>query len=209
MKSDNTLSGRNRLSRGFFSAIASLWKGMKVTLHYLLHPSTVVTQQYPENRETLQMFDRFRAQLSMIHDENGFHKCTACQLCQMACPNASIRVIQRKGPTTGKPELDYFIWRMDTCTFCNACVMVCPFSVLKMNVSFESAVYDRPLLVYNLTRYAGPTSSVLGKVTDPDERKKMIELREVYSGPVPLCGALLAGVPTKPPLSGGEEGSGS
>ncbi len=163
-----------------FQGIYSLLKGMNVTLHYLLHPSTVVTQQYPENRETLQMNERYRAQLIIQHDENDLHKCTACQLCQNACPNASIHVIPRKGPVTGKPELDYFIWRMDTCTFCNACVMVCPFSVLKMNGTFETAVFDRDLLTYNLTHYAGPTSTVLAKVSDPEERKKMIEPRNIY-----------------------------
>lgn len=167
-----------RIAKG----ILSLLSGMKVTLHYLLRPSTVITQQYPENRKTLKMFERYRAQLIMVHDEHGFHKCTACQLCQTACPNASIRVIRREKPATGKTELDTFIWRMDSCTFCNACVMVCPFSVLEMKGDFESSVYDRRLLAYNLTRYAGPTSTVLLKVEDPEERKKMIETREVYPG---------------------------
>ncbi|MCM2277692.1 MAG: 4Fe-4S binding protein [Oligoflexia bacterium] len=182
---------------GFFSNLAtglkSLLKGMGITFHYFSRPSTVVTQQYPENRATLKMFDRYRMRLSLPHDENGFHKCTACTICEQACPNSSIRIVSRKGAVTNKTELDRFIWRMDSCTFCNACVVACPFSCLKMSGDFECSVYDKSLLVFNLTRYAGPTSTVLMKVTDPQERAKMWEPRDVYSGPVPLRGTAVPG----------------
>lgn len=180
-----------RILTGF----ASLLKGMRVTFYYLSHPSTVVTQQYPENRETLKLADRTRAQLAMNHDADGYHKCTACHICEQACPNASIHVIEREKPTVSKTELDSFIWRLDTCTFCNLCVMVCPFSCLRMDPTFESSVYDQRLLVMNLAKYAGPTSTALQKVADPEERKKAIEPRGVYDGPTALGGFELAGMP--------------
>lgn len=176
-------------------AFASLLKGMRVTIHYLFKTSTVVTQQYPENRATLKLADRLRAQLSLIHDDNGYHKCTACHICEQACPNASIHVLERPVSATGKAELDYFIWRLDSCTFCNLCVMVCPFSCLKMNSTFESSVYDQRLLVYNLTKYAGPTSTVLMKIPESENREKMIEPRDMYSGPTALDGFYMAGIP--------------
>lgn len=182
---------------GFFADIVaglrSLLQGMGITFRYFSHPSTVVTQQYPENRATLKMFDRYRMRLSLPHDENGFHKCTACRICEQACPNGSINVVSRKGAVTGKTELDRYIWRMDSCTFCNACVMACPFSCLKMNGDFECSVFDKSLLVFNLTRYAGPTSTVLMKVENPEERRKLWEPRDVYSGPLPLRGTELPG----------------
>jgi NADH-quinone oxidoreductase subunit I len=171
---------------------------MKVTFHYLIHPSTVVTQQYPENRATLKMPERLRAQLSMVHDENGYHKCTACHICEQACPNASIHVLERPTPAAAKTELDTFIWRLDSCTFCNLCVMVCPFNVLKMNSTFESSVYDQRLLVMNLVKYAGPTSTVLAKMPDDETRKKAIEARDPYSGPTALNGFAMAGIPGYP-----------
>jgi NADH-quinone oxidoreductase subunit I len=173
--------------RGLLSDVAhglrSLSRGMRITMGYLARPSTVVTEEYPENRETLKLHDRARSTLSLVHDENGFHRCTACTFCEQACPNASIRVFQRKRSATGKPELDHLVWRMETCTYCNACVTVCPFGCLTFKGSFESAVFDRRLLCYNLTRYAGPTSTVLMKVADPEERRRMIEPRAVFSGP--------------------------
>lgn len=192
--------------RGFFQEIAlgllSLLKGMRVTFYYFAHPATVVTRQYPENRATLKMYDRFRAQLIMPHNEQGFHNCTACRICEQACPNASIKVIARQGPLSGKPEIDHYIWRFDSCTFCNACVLACPFRALAMRGAFENAVFEPKLLVYNLNRYAGPPASVLAKVADPAERGKMMEPRGVYSGPVPLRSFLAAGGPAAAALPG-------
>jgi NADH-quinone oxidoreductase subunit I len=176
------------------SALLSLLKGLRVTFYYFSHPSTVVTKQYPENRESLIMFERFRSRLVMQHDEEGLHKCTACKICEQACPNGSIQVITRKNPALSKTELDAYLWRLDTCIFCNACVQVCPFSVLKMDGAFEQSVYDRRLLAYNLSRYAGPTSTALAKVSDPQEKKKLIEPRTPYYGPLPMGGTALAGL---------------
>lgn len=189
--------------RRIVAGIVSLWQGMRVTFRYVSHPSTVVTRQYPENRATLKMFERYRTQLVMPHDAEGYHKCTACRQCETACPNGSIKIVARKN-AAGRNELDQYAWRHDSCTFCNACVLVCPFGALAMNGQFESAVYDRRLLVYNLNRYAGPPASALAKVTDPAERLKMVEPRTVYSGPIPLLGAAMPGTDTE---SSGRKGA--
>ena len=198
---------QSRLGRAW-TGFVSLLKGMKITMFYFSHPSTVVTQQYPENRETLKLSDRARTQLVFTSDPNGYHKCTACHICEQNCPNASIHVIERpkSASATGRPELDYFIWRLDSCTFCNICVMVCPFTALKMNAKFESSVYDQRLLTYNLTPYAGPAAPALLKVADLEQRKTMMEPRSHYVGPIPLEGTPMAGIPghyyNDPPAQG-------
>jgi NADH-quinone oxidoreductase subunit I len=173
----------------------SLLKGMRITFGYLIDTKTVVTQQYPENRETLKLSDRVRAQLEMNHDEKGYHKCTSCHICEEACPNGSIHVVDRKTPTISKKELGHFVWRMDTCTFCNLCVLVCPFSCLKMNSKFESSVFDQRLLVYNLNKYSGPTAPILEKQPDDESRAKAIQQITPYEGPVALEGYFMAGLP--------------
>jgi NADH-quinone oxidoreductase subunit I len=170
------------------SALASLAKGMKLTLGYLVRPSKVVTRQYPENRKTLKFPPRYRATLHLIYEESGFHRCTACRMCERACPNKSIKILSRKGEVSGKNELDRYIWRMDTCVFCNACVQSCPFDALEMGPEFENAVYDRRLLIFNLNRYAGPWAAIINKEQDPTIREKMMEPRDCYGGPVPLNG---------------------
>jgi len=193
-----TIIAERPFEGNFFSKVIfgfkSLIKGMGITFGYLVHPSTVVTQQYPENRKTLKISDRARNQLVFNLDENNYHKCTACHICEQQCPNGSIHVLERKKPASAKVELDTFIWRLDSCTFCNVCVMVCPFQVLKMTQDFESSVFDQKLLIYNLTPYAGPTSTVLNKIVEPEERKKMIEPRGQYSGPTALAGFHIAGI---------------
>lgn len=178
-------------------AVAALARGMRLTLHYLLRPSTVVTQQYPENRATLRMFERFRGQLRLRHDEKGRMICNGCNFCEQACPNASIRIRAGKGAITGKTELDRFVWRMDSCTFCGACVQACPHDAIHFSNDFETSVYDRRLLVYSLNRYAGPAARFLAKAA-PEELAKLeatMEPRGRYEGPVPLAGTALAGAP--------------
>ena len=112
------------------SALASLAKGMRLTLGYLVRPSKVVTRQYPENRATLKFPERYRAMLHLIYEESGYHRCTACRMCEKACPNKSIKILSKKGEISGKMELDRYIWRLDSCVFCNACVQSCPFDAL-------------------------------------------------------------------------------
>ena len=120
--------------------------------------------------------------------------------------NGSIKVLTRKGPITGKNELDHYIWRLDSCTVCNACVQVCPFDALEMGHSFENAVYDRRLLIFSLNRYAGPPASVLGAQGDAAVRRQMMEPRGRYDGPVPLNGTAM---PVVKPLidTGAKEGT--
>ena len=177
----------------FADGLKSLLSGMRLTFGYLARPSAIVTRQYPENRATLKLPERFRARLRLKFDEHGYQLCTACRLCGRACPNASIRILTRPG-TLSKNELDRYIWRLDSCVFCNACVQSCPFDALEMTGEFEHAVFDRRLLIFTLNRYAGPPAGVLLKEPDEAKRAAAMEPRDVYGGPVPLNGADLPSV---------------
>ena len=88
--------------KGFFGGVHSLLTGMKVTLREFFTPK--VTEQYPENRATLKMFDRYCGELTMPRDAEGHNKCIACGLCQNNCPNGTIRITTETvtDPETGK-----------------------------------------------------------------------------------------------------------
>jgi Formate hydrogenlyase subunit 6/NADH:ubiquinone oxidoreductase 23 kD subunit (chain I) len=75
---------------GLVHGISTLATGMKTSIKVYFRKK--VTEQYPENRKELKMFDRFRGTLNMPHNENNEHRCVACGLCQMACPNDTIKV---------------------------------------------------------------------------------------------------------------------
>ncbi|GBE12161.1 NADH-quinone oxidoreductase subunit I [bacterium BMS3Bbin14] len=132
----------------------SLLKGMGVTIRYFVSPAKIVTQQYPENRETLRMMARFRGRLIMLHDENDKHNCTACGICEKACPNATISVLPTKD-LAGRKVLGRYIYRLSQCTLCNLCVEACPFGAISMGQEFEFAVYDRERLTLILNKTQG------------------------------------------------------
>ena len=75
---------------GIADGLKSLTTGLKTTMREFFTPK--ITEQYPENRDTNVMFDRFRGSLTMPHNEQNQHQCVGCGLCQMACPNDTIKV---------------------------------------------------------------------------------------------------------------------
>ena len=61
---------------GLVHGIGTLLTGMKTTMKVYFRKK--VTEQYPENRKELKMFDRFRGTLTMPHNEQNEHRCIAC-----------------------------------------------------------------------------------------------------------------------------------
>ena len=144
-----------------FYGVKSLLTGMTVTGKYFFSPGAIVTQQYPENRKKLEMFERFKGEVIMPHDANNQHRCTGCGICETNCPNGSIEVISKRieGPDGKKVRvIDQHIYHLSMCTFCSLCVKTCPSNALAFGQHFEHAVYDRAKLTKVLNK---PGSSIL------------------------------------------------
>ena len=134
-----------------FKGIHSLIKGMEVTGRELVTPK--VTEQYPANRATLKIPERFRATLTLVYDENGNHKCIACRTCERNCPNGTIHIDTRMVDLPNgkkKQKLDKYIYDLGSCTFCDLCVTTCPTHALEFSNDFEQAVFRREALVKQL-----------------------------------------------------------
>ena len=132
----------------------SLMCGLSVSLKYFFDPRRIVTEQYPENRKTLKMHERFRGRLEIIEDQDGNNLCTACGMCERACPNASINVLATKN-IAGKKVLGRYMYHFASCTQCGLCVEACPFGAIRMNQDFEVATTDPNSLEMILNKKEG------------------------------------------------------
>ena len=136
-----------------YNGVTSLLKGMRKTGYYFFHPKEIITEQYPDNRATLKLSERFRGEVVMPHDENNEHTCTGCTACELACPNGTIKIITKFDITPEgkkKKAIDTFIYHLELCTMCNLCIESCPSDAIKMAQNFEHSVYDRSKLTKKL-----------------------------------------------------------
>ena len=133
------------------SGVKSLLVGMGVTGKELVTPK--ITEQYPENRATLNISDRFRAELTLKYDAEGRHRCIACGICQMNCPNGTItlktKMVERPDGKK-KRKLDEYLYDLGSCTFCMLCVTTCPQDALEFSNDFAQAVFTRDKLIKKL-----------------------------------------------------------
>lgn len=136
---------------GLVHGVKTLMIGLKTTFKEFFRPK--ITEQYPENRQELQMFDRFSGSLTMPHNENNEHRCIACGLCAMACPNGTLEVKSEMYETEDgkkKKRLVSYNYNLGSCMFCHLCVRACPHDAITFNQEFENAVFDRSKLILKL-----------------------------------------------------------
>ena len=165
-----------------FKGIRSLLTGLSVTWKELW--TKKVTQQYPENRDTLEISDRFRAELVMPHDENNEHACTACGICQMNCPNGTRKVISKSIETEdGKKKkiLVRYIYDLGMCTFCNLCVITCPQDAIIFANTFEIPMFPRSKLIEQLN-HEGSKLREKKKESKPLVSKPVAKAEEAVHG---------------------------
>ncbi len=134
-----------------WKGVWSLLKGMQVTGKEFVTPK--ITERYPENRDTLKIADRFRGTLTLKYDAEGNHKCIACGICQMNCPNGTIKLETKMVELPDgkkKKKLVKYMYDLGSCTFCQLCVTTCPQDALEFTNEFEHAVFTRSKLVKQL-----------------------------------------------------------
>jgi NADH-quinone oxidoreductase subunit I len=150
-----------RYIKDVWSALRSLWTGLRRTLYYFTHHKEIITQEYPNNRNTLVLPERFKGEVVMPHNEVNEHRCTGCTACELACPNGTIKVITKFDITPEgkkKKAIDKLVYHLELCTLCNLCVEACPSDAIKMAQTFEHSVYNRNDLIKVLNK---PESKIM------------------------------------------------
>ena len=129
--------------------IKTLATGMKVTIgeYFKDYWTNKCTEQYPENRKTtLHVSKRHRGRLVFKRNEDGAYKCTACTLCEKACPNGTIKITahMQEDPETGKKKkvLDDYQYDLGDCMFCQLCTNACNFDAIEFTNDFENATFS-------------------------------------------------------------------
>ena len=136
-----------------YNGVTSLLKGMRLTGYYFFHHKEIITQEYPEVKQVLP--ERFKGEVVMTHDDKNEHRCTGCTACELACPNATIKVVTKfevSAEGKKKKALDTFVYHLELCTMCNLCIVACPTDAIKMAQTFEHSVYDRSELTKVLNK---------------------------------------------------------
>lgn len=101
------------------------------------------TVEYPDER--LPTYERFRVLPVLIYnDDDGYVRCTSCNICAKVCPPQCIWMTHAKGPDGNPvPMAEDFFIDMDVCMNCGFCSEYCPFDAIKMDQNFEQSNYER------------------------------------------------------------------
>jgi NADH-quinone oxidoreductase subunit I len=141
--------------RKTWTGLKGLLSGMGLTLKYFLSPRSIITQSYPENRETLKIPPRSRGRIELVRDPvTGEYTCNACGLCVKSCPNNSLVVERERDPVTKKVTLAKYEYHFDRCTLCGLCIEACRTDSVRLSPHFENAVFIRDELVLILNQEA-------------------------------------------------------
>ncbi|MDD9953346.1 MAG: NADH-quinone oxidoreductase subunit I [Candidatus Woesearchaeota archaeon] len=98
------------------------------------------TEMYPTKRYTLP--ERYRGK-HIFFDE----LCIGCSLCEKACPNNTIVMLER--PEQTDPKLKHRpIIDLNRCIFCGYCAEICPAKCLFMGKGFEMAGKTKAELLF-------------------------------------------------------------
>jgi NADH-quinone oxidoreductase chain I len=142
-KRPGVLATLGEVVRGFWSLLS----GMDVTIRQFFRRD--VTVRYPY--ESLKMAPRYRGHIELLKDqETGLTLCTACKLCEKACPSFCIKVEGVKPEGAKRRFANLYQLDFTKCSLCGACVEVCPTDAIRFSKDYNLASVRREDYVMDL-----------------------------------------------------------
>ncbi len=111
---------------------------MKHFILNLLRIKKIPTIQYPEKKRGYS--SRWKGKHILTKKADGSLRCTACMLCQTACPAECIKIIasEKEDPKVEKGPVSFQIDLL-RCVFCGYCEEACPVDAIRMGPEYEMA----------------------------------------------------------------------
>ncbi len=126
--------------RDTLSGFKSLLVGIRITAREAAQPT--LTVQYPH--ETLPMPPRFRGHIKLVMDpETGKPLCTACTICERACPSGCIDLDGLKREGDKRKSVSKYMLDFTTCSLCGSCVEACPSGAIEFSKEYNVVSRDR------------------------------------------------------------------
>jgi NADH-quinone oxidoreductase subunit I len=126
--------------RETLTGFKSLLVGMRITALEAAKP--IKTVQYPH--ETLPMPARFRGHIQLVLDPaTGRPLCSACTLCEKACPSECIDLDGLKREGDKKKSVSKYLLDFSKCSLCGSCVEVCPSDAIEFSKQYNVVSLNR------------------------------------------------------------------
>lgn len=140
--------------------LVAIFKGLLITIRHLF--TRKVTIKFPE--QVRKRADIWRGQHTLMRDEEGRERCTACGLCALSCPAEAItmKAEERKpGEEKFYREEKYasiYEINMLRCIFCGLCEEACPKQAIYLTKSkaLVPASYERENFIFGKDRLVMP-----------------------------------------------------
>ncbi len=133
--------------RGFWSLLV----GMRITLTQFFRP--VVTVPYPH--KVLPIPARYRGHIELVVDPTtGRPLCTACKLCERACPSDCIFVDGAKREGEKKKSVTVYQLDFTKCSLCGSCIEACASDAIRFSKDYNLASISKEEYQYDLVKRA-------------------------------------------------------